>query len=140
MNWWVWPFPSGRRRPSLRVGLPWLVSFLGWLAFARVAVDYRALRQHDVPGIAAWLVFGSVVVPVVVAVVSRLIQVEFRGAALFWTVAVAFVATGVALSLLFRDFAAFAFLGGFAVCAAASAAYAVGTSRGFEAWRDSTGR
>jgi glucose uptake protein GlcU len=86
-----------------------------------------------------WFAVGALAVPCIVAGVSLLLNVRFGLTAVAQTAGAAVVATGFALVLLFRDFAAFAFVGGFAVCAVAAATYAFGTSRGIEAWRDANG-
>jgi hypothetical protein len=133
----VWPFPTGRRRPSVRIGFPWFFGFLAWLLAARLAVDHPILRSHGIRAWTAWLVVGSVLVPAVVMGASGLIGVAPRFSASVWTAAAASVTTGIVLLVLFKDFAAFAFVGGFAVAAVSATCYAVGTARGLEAWKDS---
>jgi hypothetical protein len=128
--------PSGRRRPSLRIGIPWFLAFLAWLAVARAGVDHPALRRPGVAAWGTWALMGSVALPAIVAVASRLLLVPFSAGALWRTALATLVATAIGLPVLHLDYPAFAFLGGFAVAAVAAGAYALCTSKGMEAWRD----
>ncbi len=133
---WIWVLPTGRRRPSVRVGIPWFVAFVAWLAFARGAVSYPVLRSRGLLAWLAWLVLGAVVLPTLVATASLLLDVRLGVRALLKTAGLTVFVTALVLVLLSPDFAAFAFVGGFAVAAAAAASYALATSGGLEAWRD----
>jgi len=137
---WAWPFPSGRRRPSLRLGLPWLVGFVAWLALARLAVDHRDLRDSGPYARVAWLALGAFVLPGLVAAVSRLLGVFFRPRAFVCTMGACFLATGATLLVLFPDFPAFAFVGGSTVAGVGAGTYALGTSLDLDAWRDANDR
>lgn len=86
-----------------------------------------------------WLAVGILVLPGVIAISSRLLDVRFRFKAFAWASSASLVAIGVVILGLLRDFPAFAFVGGCVMSAVATAAYALGTSRGLEAWRDANG-
>lgn len=132
----IWVPPAGRRRPSARIGFPWLASFVVWLCVARWAVEEAWLRTRGLPSWLAWLCVSGVLVPGVVAAVSTIGGIRLRVRALSGAVVAAMGACGVSLVFLFADFAAFAFLGGFAVSIAAAAAYALATSRDLAARQD----
>ncbi len=138
----VWPFPTGRRRPSVRVGFPWLGGFIVWMVCARLAVDHRWLLRIDAKAWMFWLAVGAVAVPVAVAIVSLLVTVRLSPRGLASSVVAGFA--GTSAFLLFRalglEYAPFAFLGGMADALLVTAAYGVSTSSGLEAWRDGNAR
>lgn len=138
----VWPFPTGRRRPSVRVGFPWLGGFIVWMVCARLAVDHRWLLRIDAKAWMFWLAVGAVAVPVAVAIVSLLVTVRLSPRGLASSVVAGFA--GTSAFLLFRtlglEYAPFAFLGGMADALLVTAVYVVATSRGLEAWRDGNAR
>lgn len=132
----IWVPPSGRRRPSARIGFPWIAAFAVWLGVARWAVEDAWLRTRSASSSVAWLCVAGVLIPGVVAAVSRFGGVRLRARAFSGAMVAALVACGVSLAFFFADFAAFAFLGGFAVSIAAVAVYAVATSRDLAARQD----
>jgi len=135
----MWVILTGRLRPSARIGFPWLGALLAWILAARLAVDHPALRRPGALAWVLWLLVGGALQPVVVAFVSRLIDVPFRLHALRSAALATLAATAVALLLLLPDFRVFAVLGGFGTALVAATVYAFGTSRGLEAWRDGSG-
>jgi hypothetical protein len=127
-----------RRRPSIRIGLPWLGGFAAWAAMARIAVDGRTFDASW----AYWLSTGLVVVPAAVVLVSVLIGVRPRIVAMAGCAFASLVGTAAAVLLLHasREAGAFTFLGGWVTSMLAAGAYAFGTSRGEESWRDANSR
>jgi hypothetical protein len=122
------------------VGFPWLASFVGWLTVSRVAVEQEWLRTRTAAAWLAWLCIAGVLVPILVAATSRLGGIPVRAGAFCVTALAAVIACGLLLAVLSRDFAAFAFLGGFAVSTVAAGTYAVATSRDLVARQDANDR
>lgn len=136
----LWPFPVGRRRPSLRIGVPWFAGFCTWVGAGRLAVAHPVLRRPGLAAWIAWMLVGTLVLPAVAALASRLLDVAIEGRAFVVTGVASAVATALAILVLLPDFAAFAFLGAFVVPLVTAAAYALATAWGREAWRDANGR
>jgi hypothetical protein len=123
-----------RRRPSIRIGLPWLGGFAAWVARARSAVDGRTFDASW----AYWLPTGLLIVPAAVVLVSVLIGVRPRLVAMAGCAVASLAGTAAAVVLLHasREAGAFTVLGGWVTSMLAAGAYAFGTSRGEESWRD----
>jgi hypothetical protein len=117
-----------RRRPSLRVGLPWVLSFLAWTAMARLAVDGRAFND----GWLYWLTSGGLVVPAAVVLASLPTGAWPSPRSALACVAASLVGTVFSVFMLraSREPATFAVLGGFVVGLAATGSYVVATSMG----------
>jgi hypothetical protein len=135
-----WPFPTGRRRPSLRIGVPWFAGFCAWTSAGWLAVDLPVLRRPGPVAWVLWISIAAVALPVAVAIASLIVDVapDLRAMALAAVPSAA--AAVVALLVLFPEFPAFAFVGGFFVPLVTVAAYAFATAHGEEARRDAKGR
>jgi hypothetical protein len=134
----LWPTAlstrSRRRRPSLRVGLPWGASLVGWLLAARLSVDGRAFDG----GWLRWLAVGGLLVPGVVSLVSLPLGVRPRLRAVLACAAASLAGTALSVALLRASggATAFTFLGGLLVSALAAGAFALATADGNGARRD----
>ncbi len=123
-----------RRRPSIRVGLPWAASLAVWVAMARLAVAGTAFDG----GALYWLAVGAVVVPLAVLLSSLVASVFPSKRSVGACVVASEGATLVSVILLhyFREPGAFVILGGFFVSLVATASYVVASSTGETARRD----
>lgn len=123
-----------RRRPSLRVGVPWVVALACWLLMARLSVSGRAFDG----GWARWLAVGGLLVPAAVAVASLPLGVRPRPRAILACAAASLAGTALSVALLHasREAVAFTFLGGLLVAALAAGAFALATADREAARRD----
>ncbi len=132
----MWPFPSGRRRPSLRVGLPWLFGTSAWVGMARLAVELEWLRRAELASWLTWLVVQTVLLPAAIVLASAIIGVWPDVRSVVRTALAVAISTTLAILTLYGEFAAFGILGGMIVSAVATIVFVLSTSRGSEAWRD----
>lgn len=123
-----------RRRPSIRVGLPWGTSVAAWFVMARLAVDGRAFHGSWV----YWLAVGGLVMPAAVVLASMVAGVWPTRRSVGASVLASLIGTFLGLLVLHlsREPMPFAILGGFVVSLLATGSYVVASSTGEVARRD----
>lgn len=127
------PIPTGPRRPSVRVGYPWLACFFSWLVVARLVVGTAFLASW-----ALWCATAALVLPAVAVLVSLPLGVSPHLRAFFASGLAGLLGATLSLVLLSysHEFALFAFLGGMLVAGLAVGAYVLATASALDARRD----
>jgi hypothetical protein len=133
MDWDIFVLPTGPRRPSVRVGYPWLACFLVWLVAARVVLHTCLQTSWWF-----WCVMGTLVLPAFAVMVSLPLGIPWRPRRASTSMICGLGATVPFLLTVSSptDFATFAFLGGFAVAAVVAVTYALATASALDARRD----
>ena len=123
-----------RRRPSQRVGLPWVAAFSAWGVMARLAVHDKTFDSSW----AYWLLVGIVIVPVAVVLASLLAGVWPQRGAVGACIAASAAGTVISVLLLHasREPFTFAILGGMVVALLSTGSYVLTTATGETARRD----